>query len=374
MKKIAILACEPSGDLLGASLIESIKKRNPDLFFYGIGGSNMTKHNFQNLVSMEFLSVMGIKDVLKQYLFLHQLNKRVIRYFIDNPPDIFIGIDSPDFNLPIGKALKSRGIKTVQYVSPKVWAWRENRVHKIKQSVDKILCLFPFEVAFYNRFNVNAEFIGHPLADKITLEPNTAQARCKLGIDTNAKVICVLPGSRQCELKHMIPLLSKVIENLSLFDNKLIFLVPLLNNQMISKFKTHLTQRNINIKIRFIVGRSQLAIESADLVITKAGTATLESLLFKKPMIVCFKTDPLTYHVIRHLATVKHIALPNLLANKLIVSEFIQKEARIENIVNATIALLKSRTDYFIEEYYSIHKALKANASEKASHAIMSLI
>lgn len=371
---IAIIAGEPSGDLLGAGLIKALKERHPNIEFIGIGGSQMIAQGFKSIIPMESISVMGITAVLKHYLKLWLLQKKLIRSFLKNPPDIFIGIDAPDFNLTIEKKLKEAGIKTVHYVSPKVWAWRQNRVYKIKKSVDLMLTLFPFEKDFYKYHGVNSKFIGHPLADSIALQNDTLKYKKELGYQQDDKLIAVLPGSRQCELKYMGPLFIEVMHRLSIQYPNIKFIVPLPNESLKNTFQKQVTVKNYLLNLRVIVGQSQKVIAASDIVLVKAGTSTLETMLLKKPMVVAFKCSALTAFILKKMVKVKFAALPNLLANKELVKEFIQNDASVDSIVNEINLLLNKKNDSLKSEFDDIHKSLRKNASKTAAVSILHLL
>ncbi len=377
---IVIVAGEMSGDLLGAGLIKSLKSKLPNAKFVGIGGPQMIAEGFETLFPMERLSVMGLFAVLARIFELLHIRKTVRDYCLTQRPDVFIGIDSPDFNLPLALKLRQAGIKTVHYVSPTVWAWRQKRIFKIKNAIDLMLCLFPFEAKFYQEHQMAVQFVGHPLADLIPLEPDQCAAREALALDPQANYIALLPGSRGGELKFMTPLFLGVAKRLLESYPYLKFIVPLANAARRSQFERQLAefteQQHIELPLTLVDGKGREVMTAANAVLLTSGTATLEAMLAKRPMVVAYKWGALSHAIFSRMVKAPFIALPNLLAPKQIVPEFLQDAATEENLFDA----MKRWIDHpgavqsVMHEYLTIHRSLKQNASEKAASAIVGLL
>ncbi len=374
--RFGIVAGEASGDILGAGLIAAIKQQFPDATFEGIAGPAMIEQGAKSLFPMDRLSVMGIVEVLGRYRELHGIRQKLAEHFKQNPPDVFIGIDAPDFNLGLEQRLHDAGIKTVHYVSPSVWAWRQGRVKKIHKSTDLMLTLFPFEAEFYKEHHVPVSFVGHPLADIIPLHSDKNSAREKLSIPLEAEVLALLPGSRSNELQYLggpfletVKWLKKELPNLEI-------IVPLANKNRRQQFEEILQQTNDAPSIRLIDGQSREVMASADVVLLASGTAALEAMLLKKPMVVAYKLSPITYWIAKWLVKVESVSLPNLLARETLVPEYIQHEATPENLGRAVLAYFKSteKSERLHQRFNDIHESLRQNASHKAADAILRLI
>jgi len=374
---IAIVAGEASGDLLGAPLIRELKKTYPDAEFFGIAGPEMMAAGCQSLYPMEALSVMGF-EALKHLPQLLAMRKQLYQRIVQKKPDVFIGIDAPDFNLTLERKLKSTGIRTVHYVSPSVWAWRQWRVKKISHSVDLMLTLFPFEVAFYAKHNINARFVGHPLADMIPLQAEKQQARQALDITTQHHLVALLPGSRMGELQRLSGLFIRSAEICASRMEGVEFIVPFANDKTRQFFQTTLDELKPQMTFRLISGRSREVMQASDVVLLASGTAALEAMLLKRPMVVSYKLSALTYWILKtfRILKVSMYSLPNLLAGKKIVEEYVQEEANPENLGNAVVRLLSDEThkQSLIETYESIHQTLRQNASQQAALAITELM
>ena len=375
--KIGIVAGEMSGDLLGAGLIAAIKTQYPSVEFIGIGGPQMLKDGFHSLVPMEELSVMGISGVILRYFKLRKICKQLAREFTESPPDLFVGIDYSYFNLLLEALLKKQGVKTVQYVSPKVWAWRQKRVFKIKKATDLVLTLFPFEKQFYDKYNVPAQFVGHPLADYIELDVDANVIKRNLGYTAEDQVIAVLPGSRVGELKHMGPLFLDVMHDIQKKHDHIHFVVPMASQRLRQKFEEQIRLRGYRLNIQITNGESTSAMAASDVVIVKSGTATLEAMLLKRPMVVAYKCSALSYAIVAPQVKVPYAALPNLLANQYIVPEFIQTKAQAKPIADAVLAQLDGKTKAWgstKQQFETIHLQLRQNANERAATAILKII
>ncbi|WP_173237866.1 lipid-A-disaccharide synthase [Legionella antarctica] len=373
--RIAIVAGELSGDLLGAGLIYELKKHLNQVEFIGVGGPRMVAEGFQSLYDMKRLSVMGITDVLRRYPELYRIRQNLIQEWNRNPPDLFIGIDYTQFNLQLEQRLKHRGIKTVHIVSPKIWAWRQKRVLYIKKAVDLVLTLFPFEEQFYQKHGVPSQFIGHPLADQIPLDNNSTLIRQQGGFDADDEIVAVLPGSRAGELKYMMPLFLDVMKEISLSKPKIHFILPMANFNLRNLIMKQIKAKNYNLNLEIIDGRAQDAIIMSNVVLAKSGTATLEAMLLKRPMVVAFKWSFLTHLIIAPQLKIPSISLPNILANEELVPEFIQNKARCRPIAQKVLQLLNtSDSSQLTNRFLSIHKTLRQNANEKAALAILKVL
>lgn len=365
--KIGICAGEPSGDNLGADLINSLKKIFPDASFTGIAGPKMQAAGCESLFPMETLSVMGVAEVIPKLPAILSIRRKLIQHFIQNPPDVFIGIDSPDFMLAVEKALKKRGVKTVHYVSPTVWAWREKRVLSIKKSTDLMLCVFPFEPAVYAKYGMKAEFIGHPAAERFRAHEIPQH---------EATTITLMPGSRSMEIKYLAPIFYKVAQALWEKDPSLRFLLPAVKPAFKGQLEYIYQEQQQSFPLKIMVGNSRECMEKGDLVLCSSGTTTLEAMFLKKPMVVAYKMSSFNWWLAQRLVKVKYIAIPNLLADKLLVPEFIQEDANINNLTQAVEHWIRmtDRELYCDKLYQPYCEQLTQHASEKAAHAILQLI
>jgi lipid-A-disaccharide synthase len=374
--RVGIVAGESSGDILGASLIRSLKKHAPDLIVEGIGGPLMIAEGCQSFFAMERLSVMGLVEPLKRLPELLRIRHTLKQYFLQNPPDVFVGIDSPDFTLDIEKFLKLRNIKTVHYVSPSVWAWRQGRIHNIKQSVHRMFTLFPFEQAVYQRHQIPVTFVGHPLADEIPVDKQDLRiSQNKLGLPADKTYIALLPGSRENEVKLLAPIFLQAAQLLfAAQDKTLHFLIPAANHARKQQLLALLA--NSDIPCTVFDGQSHVVMAASDLVIMASGTTTLEAMLLKKPMVVCYKMAPLSYAIISRLLKIPYVSLPNLLAQKMLVPELIQHDATAEQIAHHARALLgdKNKIALLEAEFTNIHVSLRCNAGERAAQAVLDLV
>jgi len=376
--RVAIIAGEASGDILGAGLISELKKRYPQAQFYGIGGDLMIEQGCHSKVAMEQLSVMGLFEVLSRLRSLLALRKRLISEFIANPPDLFIGIDAPDFNLNIELALKNAGILTVHYVSPSVWAWKKKRIFKIKKAVDLLLSLFPFEAKHYQKTQQRIAYVGHPLAELIPHEYELGQYREKLGIDLaseDTKLVAILPGSRSSETKYLLPVFLQTAAELQQKHAKIRFILPAANQYRYDEINKALKQYP-NLSIQLILGHSRDVMAAADAILIASGTATLEAALLAKPMVVAYKMSPLTYAIYSRMIKTPYVSLPNLLADEMLVPELLQNDANVNNLSTQIEKALfdEQRRTYQISKFREIHRKLNLSANERAADAIEQLL
>ena len=377
MKTIAIVAGESSGDLLGSHLIKSLKSVRSDLKFIGIAGPKMMKEGANSFFLMEELSVRGYFEAFRKLFHLIKLRKTLLKQILNEKPDLFIGIDAPDFNFWIEKQLKKKGVPVIHYVSPSIWAWRGNRLRKIKKSIDHMLTIFPFEKNIYSKANIQATFVGHPLAEMIPFNPNKKKAQDKLKIINAYKVIALLPGSRQGEVKWHAQLLIDSATEISKKIRDVKFLVPLPTRETYDIFsKTLFKNTHAELDIQLLIGHASDAINAADLVIVASGTATLETALYKKPMIVIYKMSSISWQILKRMRYLPFVSLPNILLNKFVVPELLQGDATSENISSKTFEILKDAPyrKNLIIQFTKIHHQLKQNTSDRLNRIILKFI
>ncbi len=377
--RIGIIAGEASGDILAAGLIQAIHQQFPDAQFEGIAGPLMVEAGCKAIYPADKLSVMGLVEVLSHYRELSSIRKELIQYFITNPPDVFIGVDAPDFNLDFEAALKARGIGTIHYVSPSVWAWRQYRLGKIARAVDMILTLFPFEKRFYENHNISVQYVGHTLADEIDLKIDVEQFRNKLSLDIkdHQSVIAVLPGSRMSEVTRLAePFIETMLQCLQ-EQPELVFVIPFVNKKTHEFFNQELElkltgQEVFRSHFRLFDCCSRDVMAAADAVMLASGTAALEALLLEKPMLVAYKLAPLTYWIARRLLKVPYYSLPNLLAGEGLVEEITQNKVRPEVLKPKLLKLLSDESwRDKLAIFNDIHKLLRKNANQSAAQAVL---
>ena len=370
----AIVVGEHSGDTLGAGLISSLRKTHPDAKFIGIGGPKMQALGFESLFAMEELSVMGLVEVLGRLRRLLHVRKTITNYFIDNKPDVFIGIDAPDFNITVELKLKAQGIKTVHYVSPSVWAWRQKRIFKIAKATNMVLALLPFEKAFYDKHNVPCTFVGHPLADDIPMESDKALARTNLSLPQESKILALMPGSRGGELSRLLPDFFASAEQLHADDKDLLFVAPMISEKRVEQFNKIKAELAPELPVKVILNQTQEVMTASDCLLMASGTVTLEAALIKRPMVICYKFAPVTYLIGLMLVDVKWFSLPNLLTNKTLVPELLQKKVSVKDIVPLVKARLYEDQSQLNESFTAIHQQLKCDASAQAAKAVLDVI
>ncbi|MEX1034043.1 MAG: lipid-A-disaccharide synthase [Cellvibrionaceae bacterium] len=373
--RIAMLAGEMSGDSLGAGLIGAIKRRVPNAVFEGIGGPQMIAVGFDSLADQERLAVMGFVEPLKRLPELLRIRRRICQHFLANPPDVFLGIDSPGFNITLERKLKEAGIKTAHYVSPQIWAWRQQRVHKIAKSVNLMLSLFPFEAKFYQDHDVPVAYVGHYLADRIPLEPDREAARQALDVVPDTRMIALLPGSRANEVALLTSEFIRTAEWCLQRNTRLEFMIPAANPARFAQIAA-LLEKSPSLPIRLVQGRAHEVMCAADAVLLASGTTTLEALLLKRPMVVAYKFPALSYAIYSRLLQIPHVALPNILAGCELVPEFLQEEVTPSRLGEQLMAYLENPTKVtkLQQEFLTIHKILRQDADERAADAILSLV
>ena len=369
--RVALVAGEASGDILGAGLMQALKQQHPQIEFIGVGGPRMEAEGLVSAFPMERLAVMGLVEVLGRLRELLARRKRLIRELVAAQPDVFIGIDAPDFNLTLELKLRQAGIKTVHYVSPSVWAWRQKRVLKIRDACDLMLTLFPFEARFYLEHQVPVRFVGHPLANTIPLQADRIGAREALGLAPDELVVALLPGSRGGEVARLGALFLDAAERLRTLRPGIRFVLPCANSERRAQLEAMLAGRNLPLLL--LDGRSHEALAACDAVLIASGTATLEALLHKRPMVVAYKVAPLTYRILKRLVKSPYISLPNLLAERLLVPELIQ-DAATPDALAQTLAPLLDDGAVQTEGFDVIHRALRQDASQQAADAVLKLV
>ena len=370
----AIVAGESSGDTLGADLIRALKRLFPDARFEGIGGPKMIAEGFVSFHQMDRLSVMGFVEPLKRLPELLSIRRDVINRYKLSKPAAFIGIDSPDFNLGIEKALHQNGIKTVHYVSPSVWAWRQGRIKGIKRCVDLMLTLLPFEEAFYQQHAVPVAFVGHPLAGQIPRNPDSTGARKQLGLATDRPLLCIMPGSRGGEVALMGELFLIVAQRLLESNSQLQFLIPAANGDRHRQL-TEILAEYPQLPVTLIEQQSLLAMEAADTVLLASGTTALEAMLLKKPMVVSYKLGKWTYKLVRPFIKTPFASIPNLLASEMVVPELIQDDATVESLSAAVSNALDTNARHSVEQRFEeLYEQINLPSGDTAAAAIKKLI
>ena len=370
----AIVAGEASGDLLGADLIRALKKEFPSALFEGVGGPKMQAEGFQSLFEMDRLSVMGFSEPLKRLPELLRIRSTIIKRYCKNKPTVFIGIDSPDFNLTIEAKLHSKGVKTVHYVSPSVWAWRQGRIKKIKKSVDLMLSLFPFEADFYHKHDVPVCCVGHPLAKQLPMKPDTLGARCTLGLHAERPVLCIMPGSRAGEVELMAELFLDVAAVVDKAVPGLQLVIPAANEARHEYLEKLLSTRQA-LGVTLLRQQSHIVMEASDVVLLASGTTALEAMLLKKPMVVSYRLGTLTYALVSPFIKTPFASIPNLLSNEMLVPELIQDQATVEALSAQVLkAFSPDREAGLAVKFQKLHQLLALDSGSIAAVAIAKLV
>jgi lipid-A-disaccharide synthase len=372
--RIAMVAGEASGDLLAAHLIAALKQRLPDAEFVGIGGPKMQREGLDAWWPAEKLAVRGYAEVLRHYREITGIRSQLISRLLREKPDVFIGVDAPDFNLAVERKLKARGIPAIHYVSPSVWAWRGGRIDKIGRAVSRILAMFPFEPAIYEERRIPVSYVGHPLADMIPLESARAAARARLELPDDARIFALLPGSRQSELQFMGELYIETAQRLHERFPDALFLVPLVSRETRNQFEAALWKLGAQeLPITMLFGHAQDALAAADCALVASGTATLEAALLKTPMVIAYRMSPWSWRLMKRMRYQPWVGLPNILAGRFVVPEFLQDEATSENLAQALANLLldASVRQRLAGVFEGVHRQLKQGTAEKAAAAIL---
>ncbi|EON6313267.1 lipid-A-disaccharide synthase [Vibrio cholerae] len=372
--RIGIVVGELSGDTLGEGFIKAIRARYPDAEFVGIGGPKMNALGCQSLFDMEELAVMGLVEVLGRLPRLLKVKTELVKYFTANPPDVFVGIDAPDFNLRLELSLKQAGIKTVHYVSPSVWAWRQNRIHGIAAATHLVLAFLPFEKAFYDKFNVPCEFIGHTLADSIPLASDKLAARQLLGLDEQRRWLAVLPGSRGSEMKMLAEPFIATCQKLQARYPDLGFVVALVNAKRRAQFEQAWQQVAPELNFVLVDDTARNVITAADAVMLASGTVALECMLLKRPMVVGYRVNAFTAFLAKRLLKTPYVSLPNILAGEELVKELLQEHCTVDNLYHEVSRLLESDNQALMDKFTEMHQWIRKDADQQAAQAVLHLI
>ncbi|MBV9189954.1 MAG: lipid-A-disaccharide synthase [Betaproteobacteria bacterium] len=375
--RVGMVAGEASGDLLAAHLIAALKARRPDIEFAGIGGPRMMAEGFESHFPMEKLSVRGYAEALRHYREIMNIRGRLVKGMLQDRPDLFIGVDSSDFNLGIERKLKDAGIPAIHYVSPSVWAWRRWRVRRIARSVNRILVMFPFEEPLYKAVGVPVTYVGHPLADIIPFDPPKEDARTQLRLPSGKLIVALLPGSRRSELKYMADAFVLAAHRFRQEVHDVHFVVPMVTRETRELFERaiHVDQRT-DLPLTLLFGHSHEALAAADIALVASGTATLETALFKTPMVIAYRQSPITWTLMRQMVYLPYVGMPNILAGERLVPELLQDEATPANLAGALLTLLRDTEarKRQVERFREFHQLLRQNTAEKAADAILSVV
>lgn len=374
--RIAMVAGEASSDLLAGCLLASLHQARPDIKAEGIGGPALQAQGFHAYWPSQKLAVHGYWDALLHYRELSGIRRKLAQRWITAPPDIFVGCDAPDFNLGLEQRLRSAGVPTVHFISPSVWAWRRRRIHQIQHAVDLMLCIFPFEPPLYAQAGIPALYVGHPLASIIPEQSQPAMARQTLNIPTHSRVLAMLPGSRVGEMKRLGPVFIQTALQLKIRDPQLTFVVPLADANLTAIFKELLDEYQAHhINWHLVQGQSHSVIEASDAVLVASGTATLECALYKKPMVIAYRVATLSYVLMKRMAYLPWIGLPNILLREFAVPEYVQGAATPDALRDACWKALNDEPyrASIEKKFSSLHQQLKRNTGEMAAHAILQL-
>lgn len=374
--KVALVAGENSGDLLGGSLLHELRKLHPNLLAVGIGGANMHQAGCQLLYESKELAVMGFIEPLLRLPRLLSIRRALYKYLINYKPDVFIGIDAPDFNLDLALQLKQAGISTVHYVSPTVWAWRQYRLAKMARALDLMLTLFPFETQFYHAHRIPAQFVGHPLADQIPVVSDKSKSRQTLALPETGPILAVLPGSRNQELRHLGKVFLAAANLCRQSHSELVLVTNSINAEFDAQWRLLAQQYAPDLPLKFFIGRTQEVLTAADVALVTSGTVTLEAMLCKSPMVIAYRMATLNYYLAKMLVNTQFIGLPNLLAGKKLVPEFIQNEATAINLSQALLNYFNNPGvgTKLQAEFSLIHQQLAQQASCNAARVISNLV
>ncbi|MEH0834736.1 lipid-A-disaccharide synthase [Pectobacterium cacticida] len=372
---IGLVAGETSGDILGAGLIRALKDRVPDARFVGVAGPRMQAEGCESWYEMEELAVMGIVEVLERLPRLLKIRRDLTRRFSELQPDVFVGIDAPDFNITLEGNLKRRGIHTIHYVSPSVWAWRQKRVFKIGRATDLVLAFLPFEKAFYDRFNVPCRFIGHTMADAMPLHPDKLAARAALGIAPDTPCLALLPGSRGAEVEMLSADFLQAAALLREQFPDLQIVVPLVNSKRREQFEQIKNSVAPDLRVHLLDGRAREAMLASDAALLASGTAALECMLAKCPMVVGYRMKPFTFWLAKRLVKTPWVSLPNLLSGRELVTELLQTDCTPDKLAAALLPLFTDRekTAELLATFADLHQQIRCNADEQAAQAVLAL-
>ncbi|MDR2166079.1 MAG: lipid-A-disaccharide synthase [Zoogloeaceae bacterium] len=381
LARIALVAGEASGDLLASHLIAALKTRLPDARYFGIGGPRMLEQGFETWWPMEKLAVMGYVEVLRRFREIIGIRRQLKRRLLQDLPDLFIGVDAPDFNLSLEADLKAKGMTTLHYVSPSIWAWRAGRIRKIARAANRVLALFPMEPPLYQAAGIPVTYVGHPLADRIPMVTDKEAVRRRLGLPRDIPIFALLPGSRQSELEYMADTFVETALHLWSRQNHAQFVVPLATRETRLLFEAAMFRRQNRFPtalraFRLMFGHAQDAIGAADAALVASGTATLETMLVKRPMVITYKLAPLTWKLMKHRARLPYVGLPNILSGQALVPEILQDDATPERLAEALWREMTDteRQDRLTGEFTRLHIALRQNTAEKAAAAVLACL
>lgn len=378
MPRIAIVAGEVSGDRLGAGLIRAVQARRPDIRFSGIAGPLMQAAGAEAWRHSDELAVMGLAEVVRHLPRLRRIIREFEARLLADPPDLYIGIDAPDFNLRIERTVRAAGIPTVHYVSPSVWAWRSGRVRVLREACDMVLCLLPFEAEFLHQHQVPAVFVGHPLADELPADPDPQAARLQLGLPGTGRVVAIMPGSRMGELERLGPVFAETARWLKARLPDVVFVAPMARPDLRERFAVHWLQAAGGLPVHLVDGQSHAAMAAADAILLASGTATLEAMLLNRPMVVAYRISPLSYALVKlfRLIHVQYMALPNLLANQRLVPEFVQAQVEPGTLGPALLELLENPASrsQLGQRFQELAGGLRQAASERAADTVLAML
>lgn len=366
--KLGLLAGEASGDILGASLVRELHQRHPDLSLSGIGGPLLIEQGLASLYPMDRLAVMGLVEPFKRLPELLRIRADVFQQQSEWRPDCFIGIDSPDFNLTLERRLRQQGQTCAHLVSPSVWAWRPNRIKTIAQSVDLMLCLLPFELDIYQRAGIPAVCVGHPLIEELADLPDKNAARVQLGLPSTTPVLAVLPGSRAGEVATLMNVFVSTLERLTAEQPQLTFVIPAANGDRRNQIEKALENKRLNVTI--VDGQGRLAMQAADAVLLASGTATLEAMLLRRPMVIAYRMAWLSWQILSRMATTRFIGLPNILAGREVVPELLQDAATPEALADALIEAMTRGEDIQVPAFDSIAASIGSGFASRCADAL----
>ncbi len=373
--RVAMVAGEASGDLLGSLLLQGLKKSWSDVRAYGIGGPKLERSGFQVWWPSDKLAVRGYVEVLRHYREIVGIRKQLLLRLLDDPPDVFIGIDAPDFNLALETQLKIRGIKTVHFVSPSIWAWRAERIEKIRHAVDHMLCIFPFEKTLYDQAGIAATYVGHPLANVIPLQPNRSAARESLGLAEGDQVVAILPGSRQSEVQYLAEVFFNTVAQLNKISSAIKFIVPCAPG-LRQAITTYAQNAGVQDFVQLIEGQSHTVLAACDVTLIASGTATLEAALFKRPMVIAYNMHWISWQMMKRKKLQPWVGLPNILCNEFVVPEFLQEAATPNALSQAVLDWLSQpeKVHALQQRFTALHTQLQRDTAQLASHAIAQTI
>ncbi len=370
--RLGMCAGEASGDILAGAVLRAWRGSCPDIDARGIGGSEMQAAGFVSSHPMDRLSVMGLIEPLKRLPELLKIRRTLLAEQLSWAPDLFVGVDSPDFNLTVERRLRERGITTAHLVSPSVWAWRRGRIKGIRESVDKMLCLLPFEVAVYEQAGIDAVCVGHPLIDDLKHLPPAEQLRAEFELPVNKNLVAVLPGSREAEVRHLMPVFAESMHQLQQRDASLSFVIPAANVHREGQIREILRGYALNVKV--VSGSGRAAMAASDAVLLASGTATLEAMLMRKPMVIAYRMAPVSWAILSRMVKTPHVGLPNILAGRAVVPEHLQHEATAEKLAYSMMRVLETEAEQQVNTFELLAEQIGGHFAERTMAALQSMI